>query len=67
MDGVFYENRFSCLGLTSHTPLRFPFLRSSRPKSLAEAEGIPGIGPVKLNAVAPRFLEAIVMWVRNGS
>ena len=56
----FYENRFSCQGLTSHTPLRFPFLRSSRPRSLAEAEGGPGdIGPVKLHAVAPRFLEDI--------
>jgi hypothetical protein len=28
---------------------------------------IPGIGPVKLHAVVPRFLEAIAMWVRNGS
>ena len=42
-------------------------LASIRPKSLAEAEGIPGIGPVKLHAVVPRFLEAIAMWVRNGS
>ena len=50
LDGV-----FSCQGLTSHTPLRFPFLRSSRPRSLAEAEG----GPVKLHTVVPRFLEAI--------
>ena len=55
----FYENRFSCQGLTSHMPLRFPFLRSSRPKSLAEAEGIPGIGVVKLHAVVPKFLDAI--------
>ena len=55
----FYEKRFSCQGLTSHTPLRFPFLRSSRPKSLAEAEDIPGIGPVKHHAVVPRFLKAI--------
>ena len=37
-------------------------LASIRPKSLAEAEGIPGIGPVKLHAVVPRFLEAIAMW-----
>ncbi len=29
-------------------------LAASRPKSLAEAEGIPGIGPVKLHAVAPK-------------
>ena len=66
MDGVFYENRFSCQGLTSHTPLRFPFLRSSRPRSLAEAEGGTGIGPVKLHAVAPMFLEAIARWEKNG-
>jgi hypothetical protein len=67
MDGGFYENRFSCQGLTSHTPLRFPFLRSSRPRSLAEAEGGPGdIGPVKLHAVVPRFLEAIARWENNG-
>ena len=63
----FYENRFSCQGLTSHTPLRFPFLRSSRPKSLAEAEGIPGIGPVKHHAVVPKILEAIAKWEKNGS
>ena len=66
MDGVFYENRFSCQGLTSHTPLRFPFLRSSRPRSLAEAEGGPGTGEVKLHTVAPRFLEAIVKREKNG-
>ena len=34
-------------------------LASIRPKSLAEVEGIPGIGPVKLHAVVPRFLNAI--------
>ena len=34
-------------------------LSSIRPKSPTEAEGIPGIGPVKLHAVVPRFLEAI--------
>ena len=63
----FYENRFSCQGLTSHTPLRFPFLRSSRPKSLTEGEGIPGIGPEKLHAVMPRFLEAIARGERMGN
>ena len=62
----FYEKRFSCQGLTSHTPLRFPFLRSSRPRSLAEAEGGPGIGEVKLHAVVPRFLEDIAKWEKNG-
>ena len=41
-------------------------LASIRPKSLAEAEGIPGIGPVKLHAVVPRFLEAIAKWEKNG-
>ena len=40
-------------------------LASIRPKSLAEAEGIPGIGPVKLHAVVPRFLEAIAKWEKN--
>ena len=40
-------------------------LASIRPKSLSEAEGIPGIGPVKLHAVVPRFLEAIAKWERN--
>jgi hypothetical protein len=25
----------------------------------------PGIGPVKLHAVVPRFLEAIVKWEKN--
>ena len=30
-------------------------LASIRPKSLAEAEGIPGIGPVKLHAVLLRL------------
>jgi len=33
----FYENRFSCQGLTSHTPLRFPFF------AFKQAE-IPGRG-----------------------
>jgi hypothetical protein len=42
-------------------------LASIRPKSLAEAEGIPGIGPVKLHAVVPRFLEAIAKWEKNGN
>ena len=41
-------------------------LASIRPKSLAEVEGIPGIGVVKLHAVVPRFLEAIAKWERNG-
>ena len=41
-------------------------LAASRPKSLAEAEGIPGIGPVKINAVVPRFLEAIAKWEKTG-
>ena len=61
----FYEKRFSCQDLTSHTPLRFPFLRSSRPRSLAEAEGIPGIGVVKLHAVVPKFLDAISKWEKS--
>ena len=34
-------------------------LASSRPKSLAEAEGIPGNGVVKLHADVPKFLNAI--------
>ena len=37
-----------------------------RTKSPAEAEGIPGIGPVKLHAVVPRFPEAIAKRERNG-
>ena len=41
-------------------------LASIRPRSLAEAEGIPGIGPVKLHAVVPRFLEALAKWEKNG-
>ena len=41
-------------------------LASSRPRSLAEAEGIPGIGPVKLHAVVPRFLDAISKLEKNG-
>jgi len=41
-------------------------LASIRPKSLAEAEGIPGIGPVKLHAVVPRFLETIAKWEKIG-
>ena len=41
-------------------------LASIRPRSLAEAEGISGIGPVKLHAVVPRFLEAIAKWEKNG-
>lgn len=65
LDGVFIKKRFSCQGLTSHTPLRFPFLRSSRPRSLAEAEGIPGIGVVKLHAVVPKFLDAISKWEKS--
>ena len=28
-------------------------------------KGIPGIGPVKLHAVVPRFLEATAKWERN--
>jgi hypothetical protein len=40
-------------------------LASSRSRSLAEADGIPGIGPVKLHAVVPRFLEAIAKWENN--
>jgi len=43
-------------------------LASIRPKSLAEAEGIPGIiAPVKLHAVVPRFLDAIAKWEKNGN
>ncbi len=42
-------------------------LASIRPKSLAEAEGLPGIGPVKLHAVVPRSLEAIAKWEKNGN
>ena len=42
-------------------------LASSRPRSLVEAEGIPGIDPVKLHAVVPRFLEALAMWEKNGN
>ena len=41
-------------------------LASIRPKSPTEAEGIPGIGPVKLHAVVPRFLEAIAKREKNG-
>ena len=41
-------------------------LASSRSRSLAEADGIPGIGPVKLHAVVPRFLDAIAKWEKNG-
>ena len=41
-------------------------LASIRPKSLAEAEGIPGIGPVKLHVVVLRFLDAIAKWEKNG-
>ena len=40
-------------------------LASSRPRSLAEAEGIPGIGVVKLHAVVPKFLDAISKWEKN--
>ena len=29
-------------------------------------KGIPGIGPVKLHAVVPRFLEAIAKWEKIG-
>ena len=28
-------------------------------------KGIPGIGPVKLHAVVPRFLDAISKWEKN--
>ena len=28
-------------------------------------KGIPGIDPVKLHAVVPRFFEAIAMWEKN--
>ena len=42
-------------------------LASSRPRSLAEADGIPGIGVVKLHAVVPRFLDAIAKWEKNGN
>ena len=41
-------------------------LASSRSRSLAEADGIPGIGPVKLHAVVPGFLDAIAKWKRSG-
>ena len=40
-------------------------LASIRPKSLAEADGIPGIGPVKIHAVVPKFLDAISNWEKN--
>ena len=36
-------------------------------KSPVGAEGIPGIGSVKLHAVVSRFLEAIAKWERNGN
>ncbi len=42
-------------------------LASIRPRSLAEAEDIPGIGVVKLHAVVPEFLESIAKWERNGA
>ena len=43
-------------------------LASIRPKSPTEAEGIPGIGPVKLHAVVPKILEAaIAKWEKNGN
>ena len=29
-------------------------------------KGIPGIGPVKLHAVVPRFLEALARGEKNG-
>ena len=41
-------------------------LASIRAESPAGAEGIPGIGPVKLHAVAPRFPEAVAKRERNG-
>ncbi len=41
-------------------------LASIRPKSPAGAEGIPRIGPVKIHAVVPRFLEAIAKREKNG-
>ena len=41
-------------------------LASSRSRSLAEADGIPGIGPVKLHSVVPKILEAIAKWEKNG-
>ena len=41
-------------------------LASIRPKSPAEAEVIPGIGPVKFHAGVPRFPEAIAKRERNG-
>ena len=47
--------------------LDFPHVIASRPGSLAEAEGIPCIGPVKLHAVAPGFLEAIAKRKKNGN
>ena len=47
--------------------LDFPHVIASRPGSLAEAEGIPGIGVVKLHAVVPKFLEAIAKRKKNGN
>ena len=40
-------------------------LAERRPRTLRDAEGIPGIGPVKLHAVVPVFLRAISNWERG--
>ena len=58
LDGVFMKIVFLSRLDFPHA-LRFLFLRSSRPRSLAEAEGIPGIGVVKLHAVVQKFLDTI--------
>ena len=40
-------------------------LAERRPLTIAEANRIPGIGPVKAATVLPIFLEAIRNWIRN--
>ena len=40
-------------------------LAERRPLTMAEANRIPGIGPVKAATVLPIFLEAIRNWIRN--
>ena len=37
-------------------------LAEQRPQTLVEAEDIPGVGPVKLQTVIPKFLNAIREW-----
>lgn len=37
-------------------------LAEQRPQTLVEAEDIPGVGPVKLQTVIPKFLNAIQEW-----